>query len=166
MVNIGGRGLGKTRKIIKDLENKNIELEHGRKYWRNKQMETIRDLQEKNNVITDLEKIINRLVIEKKELVNSIENLKMKYDKTLKSNNFKDYRIDILKSYISNLENRVKDLKYLNNFFSIVIKESFNNEDKIIKDYLEDKYNLLLDQNASYDMKILIQNLIEELNNN
>lgn len=109
---------------------------------------------------------LNRLIIEKKELVNSIENLKMKYDTSFKASNFKDYRIDILKSYISNLEKEVKDLKYLNNFFSIVIKENFNSEDTIIKRYLDEKLNLLIDQNAPECLKKLIQNLIDELNNN
>ena len=171
MIKIGGRGTGKSfdikDNIFRDyLEKENKELIEIIGYWHNRVIVTESKLQEKTNEINDLNNVIKRLCNDKKELVNSIENLKMKYDTSFKASNFKDYRIDILKSYISDLENQVKELKYLNNFFSIVIKENFVGEDTVIKQYLDKKLNLLIDQNAPECLKTLIQNLIDELNNN
>lgn len=102
---------------------------------------------------------LNRLIIEKKELINSIE--KMKFD-----NDMLNYYISSLKNTIKMRNKEIEELKYLNNFFSIVIKENFNSEDTIIKHYLDEKLNLLIDQNAPECLKKLIQNLIDELNNN
>lgn len=182
--------LKELEKENEDLQRIVDNLHSARSYWRTKNEDTTKKLIERNHKIDDLEKIINelkglsemyevkknasdywfnkfnstkielnRLIIEKKELVNSIE--KMKFDN------------DMLNHYISSLKNTIKmrnseiqQLKYLNNFFSIVIKENFGGEETVIKQYLDNKLNLLIDQNAPECLKSLIQNLIDELNNN
>lgn len=106
-----------------------------------------------------MEGLNRKLINEKKELINSIE--KMKFD-----NDMLNHYICSLKNTIKMRNNEIEQLKYLNNFFSIVIKENFNNEDTVIKQYLDKKLNLLIDQNAPECLKSLIQNLIDELNNN
>lgn len=99
---------------------------------------------------------LNRLSIEKKELVNSIEKLKFERDMDLHS-------LEIMKNTISLSEERIGELEWLNNVFSVIIKECCQSEDKIIIQYLDNKLNLLIDQNAPECMKTLLQNLIDEL---
>ncbi|UXL90922.1 hypothetical protein [Clostridium phage DCp1] len=99
---------------------------------------------------------LNKSSVEKKELVNSIEKLKFEIDMNLHS-------LEIMKNTISSAEERIGELEWLNNVFLMVIKEWCQSEDEIIRQYLDKKLNLLIDQNAPECMKILIQNLIDEL---
>lgn len=99
---------------------------------------------------------LNKASIEKKELVNSIEKLKFERDMNLHS-------LEIMKNSISLSEERIGELEWLNNVFSTIIKECCQSEDEIIIQYLDNKLNLLIDQNAPECMKTLLQNLIDEL---
>lgn len=99
---------------------------------------------------------LNKLSVEKKELVNSIEKLKFERDMNLHS-------LEIMKNTISSTEERIGELEWLNNVFSMIIKECCQSEDEIIIQYLDNKLNLLIDQNAPECMRELIQNLIDEL---
>lgn len=101
---------------------------------------------------------LNKSSVEKKELVNSIEKLKFERDMNLHS-------LEIMKNTISSAEERIGELEWLNNVFSMIIKECCQSEDEIIIQYLDNKLNLLIDQNAPECMRELIQNLIDELKN-
>ena len=99
---------------------------------------------------------LNKSSIEKKELINSIEKLKFERDMNLHS-------LEVMKDSISVGEERITELEWLNNVFLMIIKECCQSEDEIIRQYLDKKLNLLIDQNAPECMKTLIQNLIDEL---
>lgn len=99
---------------------------------------------------------LNKSSIEKKELVNSIEKLKFERDMNLHS-------LEVMKDSISVGEERISELEWLNEVLLMVIHECCQSEDEIIRQYLDKKLNLLIDQNAPECMKTLIQNLIDEL---
>lgn len=99
---------------------------------------------------------LNKSSIEKKELVNSIEKLKFERDMNLHS-------LEVMKDSISLGEERISELEWLNEILLMVIHECCQSEDEIIRQYLDKKLNLLIDQNAPECMKTLIQNLIDEL---
>lgn len=206
-ISLGGRGLGKTRELIKKLEE---ELEHKdsiieNERWTkefyndcyrrglhenrcfkkeidglNRIIEEIEkdkeDLKNKLDSLSEMYEVkkkasnywfdrytitqedLNKLSVEKKELVNSIEKLKFERDMNLHS-------LEIMKNTISSAEERIGELEWLNNVFSMIIKECCQSEDEIIIQYLDNKLNLLIDQNAPECMRELIQNLIDELKN-
>lgn len=206
-ISLGGRGLGKTRELIKKLEE---ELEHKdsiieNERWTkefyndcyrrglhenrcfkkeidglNRIIEEIEkdkeDLKNKLDSLSEMYEVkkkasnywfdrytitqedLNKLSVEKKELVNSIEKLKFERDMNLHS-------LEIMKNTISSAEERIGELEWLNNVFSMIIKECCQSEDEIINQYLDNKLNLLIDQNAPECMRELIQNLIDELKN-
>lgn len=206
-ISLGGRGLGKTRELIKkleeELENKDSIIENER--WAkefyndcyrrglhenrcfkkeidglNRIIEEIEkdkeDLKNKLDSLSEMYEVkkkasnywfdrytitqedLNKLSVEKKELVNSIEKLKFERDMNLHS-------LEIMKNTISSAEERIGELEWLNNVFSMIIKECCQSEDEIIIQYLDNKLNLLIDQNAPECMRELIQNLIDELKN-
>ncbi|WAX22474.1 hypothetical protein [Susfortunavirus gdyzp5] len=99
---------------------------------------------------------LNKSSVEKKELVNSIEKLKFERDMNLHS-------LEVMKDSISVGEERISELEWLNEVLLMVIHECCQSEDEIIRQYLDKKLNLLIDQNAPECMKTLIQNLIDEL---
>lgn len=99
---------------------------------------------------------LNKSSIEKKELVNSIEKLRFERDMNLHS-------LEVMKDSISVGEERITELEWLNEILLMVIHECCQSEDEIIRQYLDKKLNLLIDQNAPECMKTLIQNLIDEL---
>ena len=204
-INIGGRGLGKTRELINKLEE---ELKHKDSIIENERWTKEfyhdcyrRGLHENrcfkneieglNRVIEEIDKEnkeiknkfdglsemyevkkkasnywfdrytltqeeLNRLSIEKKELVNSIEKLKFERDINLHS-------LEVMKDSISVGEERISELEWLNEILLMAIHECCQSEDEIIRQYLDNKLNLLIDQNAPECMKTLLQNLIDEL---
>ena len=99
---------------------------------------------------------LNKSSVEKKELVNLIEKLKFERDMNLHS-------LEVMKDSISVGEERINELEWLNEVLLMVIHECCQSEDEIIRQYLDKKLNLLIDQNAPECMKTLIQNLIDEL---
>lgn len=99
---------------------------------------------------------LNKMSIEKKELVNSIEKLKFERDMNLHS-------LEFMRDSISSYEENISELEWLNEILLMVIHECCQSEDEIIRQYLDKKLNLLIDQNAPECMKTLIQNLIDEL---
>ena len=99
---------------------------------------------------------LNKSSVEKKELVNSIEKLKFERDMNLHS-------LEVMKDSISVGEERISELEWLNEVLLMVIHECCQSEDEIIRQYLDKKLNLLIDQNAPECMKSLIQNLKDEL---
>lgn len=99
---------------------------------------------------------LNKSSVEKKELVNSIEKIKFEKD-------INNHYISTLKNTIEMRNDHIEELEWLNNVFLMIIKECCQSEDEIIRQYLDKKLNLLIDQNAPECMKTLIQNLIDEL---
>lgn len=149
--------------VIDFIEKENESLKHKNEEFRSR-LDALSEMYEVKKKASDywfdkynlVKEELNKASIEKKELVNSIEKLKFERDMDLHS-------LEIMKNSISLSEERIGELEWLNDVFSAIIKECYQSEDEIIIQYLDNKLNLLIDQNAPECMKTLLQNLIDEL---
>lgn len=149
--------------VISFIEKENESLKHKNEEFRSR-LDALSEMYEVKKKASDYwfdkynltKEELNKSSIEKKELINSIEKLKFERDMNLHS-------LEVMKDSISVGEERITELEWLNNVFLMIIKECCQSEDEIIRQYLDKKLNLLIDQNAPECMKTLIQNLIDEL---
>lgn len=137
--------------VISFIEKENESLKHKNEEFRSR-LDALSEMYEVKEKASDYwfdkynltKEELNKSSIEKKELINSIEKLKFERDMNLHS-------LEVMKDSISVVEERITEL------------ECCQSEDEIIRQYLDKKLNLLIDQNAPECMKTLIQNLIDEL---
>lgn len=137
--------------VISFIEKENESLKHKNEEFRSR-LDALSEMYEVKKKASDYwfdkynltKEELNKSSIEKKELINSIEKLKFERDMNLHS-------LEVMKYSISVVEERITEL------------ECCQSEDEIIRQYLDKKLNLLIDQNAPECMKTLIQNLIDEL---
>lgn len=149
--------------VISFIEKENEGLKHKNEELRSR-LDALSEMYEVKKKASDYwfdkynltKEELNKSSIEKKELVNSIEKLKFERDMNLHS-------LEVMKDSISVGEERISELEWLNEVLLIIIHECCQSEDEIIRQYLDKKLNLLIDQNAPECMKTLIQNLIDEL---
>lgn len=149
--------------VISFIEKENESLKHKNEEFRSR-LDALSEMYEVKKKASDYwfdkynltKEELNKSSIEKKELINSIEKLKFERDMNLHS-------LEVMKDSISVGEERITELEWLSNVFLMIIKECCQSEDEIIRQYLDKKLNLLIDQNAPECMKTLIQNLIDEL---
>ena len=152
--------------IIDFIEKENESLKHKNEEFRSR-LDALSEMYEVKKKASDywfdkynlVKEELNKASIEKKELVNSIEKLKFDRDMNLHS-------LEVMKDSISVGEERISELEWLNEILLMVIRECCQSEDEIIRQYLDRKLNVLIDQNAPECMKTLIQNLIDELSLN
>lgn len=152
--------------IIEFIEKENESLKHKNEEFRSR-LDALSEMYEVKKKASDywfdkynlVKEELNKASIEKKELVNSIEKLKFDRDMNLHS-------LEVMKDSISVGEERISELEWLNEILLMVIHECCQSEDEIIRQYLDRKLNVLIDQNAPECMKTLIQNLIDELSLN
>lgn len=149
--------------VISFMEKENESLKHKNEELKSR-LDALSEMYEMKKKASDYwfdkynltKEELNKSSVEKKELVNSIEKLKFERDMNLHS-------LEVMKDSISVGEERISELEWLNEVLLMVIHECCQSEDEIIRQYLDKKLNLLIDQNAPECMKTLIQNLIDEL---